>query len=203
MALSLPSKQGIGRVDGDNVRPAVIANVGYFSGSGTPNGNVTPNAIGDVYTDTTNGSDWIAGGTTNTSWVLIASALLAGALPQTLITTVTLAQLQSGKIILAGAAGHTITPIYYKVVVTGTAGGSGNFILEDTNGTPVVITTITEAALNTAANSFISSEIATTGVTQGAGMNAALTAGKGIQIPAMASLTGLTSVTVILEYIVN
>ena len=39
-----------------------------YSGSGTPNGTITPAAKGNTYVDTTNGAQYISIGTTNTSW---------------------------------------------------------------------------------------------------------------------------------------
>ena len=113
---------------------------------------------------------------------------------QGLLTTVTLAQIQAGKVILPGMPNCTIIPIHFVLKVNGTAGGSGNFILEDTNGAPVVIATVAEAQL-----AGVVSEN-TASITVGAGFLGALTTGAGVQIPASASLTTLTSVTVSLDY---
>jgi hypothetical protein len=114
-----------------------------------------------------------------------------------LLTTVTLAQLQAGEIILANIAGATITVLNFRLVVNGTAGGSGNFILEDTNGAPVVIVTVAEAQLS----GMIKPDTAS--ITLGAGYLAPLTTAKGIQIPAAAGITTLTSVTVSIDYVLS
>jgi hypothetical protein len=99
--------------------------------------------------------------------------------------------------ILAGVANTTINILNFKILVNGTAGGSGNFILEDTNGTPVAIVTVAEAQLAGCISP------STASITLGAGFMAALTTGKGIQIPAAASLTTLTSVTVSIDYVLT
>lgn len=181
---------------------ATIGGTSIFTGSGTPKSVVTPVRIGDLYFDYTNAVMWAATGTTNTSWAA-AVASSQGQL-QSYYGTVSLAQLQAGITLIPAVAGYTITPIFYKFVIAGTAGGSGNLVLEDTNGTPVVITTITEAALNTAGNGgVLSSEQVVSGKTDGAGMCAPLTAAKGIQIAAAAGITTLTSIFVCIEYILS
>jgi hypothetical protein len=114
-----------------------------------------------------------------------------------LLVTVTLAQIQAGIVILPAAPGVTITPLSFRLIVNGTAGGSGNFVIQDTNGSPVAIVTVAEAQLT--------GQIvpATVSITLGAGYLAPLTAGKGIAIPASASLTTLTSITVSLDYVLS
>jgi len=173
-----------------------IGGTAINTGSGTPKSVVTPGRIGDIYVDYTNGFVWSANGTTNTSWQFLEGN---GAIRQTYVGTVTLAQLNAGKVLVAGITGYTLTPIYYKIVVNGTAGGSGNVVLEDTAGSPVVITTVTEAGLA----GILTSEAAASGKTDGAGLYAALTSGNGIQIPASASLTTLTSLTVVIDYLIT
>ena len=117
MALSLPSKQGISRVDGDNVRPAVIADICYFRGSGNPTGVVTPNQAGDWYTDTTNGYEWLATGSTSSNWSLVSNG---SPIVMTANVTIPLASIVAGNVTIVPAiSGHTITPVYWKVIIAG------------------------------------------------------------------------------------
>ena len=173
-----------------------IGGTAFNTGSGTPKGVVTPARIDDLYFDYTNGVLWMASGTTNMSWSVVATST-----PdlQTYAGNITLAQIQAGVVLVPNLAGYTITPIRYKIIVKGTAGGSGNLVLQDTNATPVVITTIAEASLA----GILTSEVAATGKTDGAGMCAPLTTGKGIQIPATATLTTLTGIFVVIDYQLN
>ena len=180
----------------------------YFTGSGTPKGVVTPIRIGDCYTDYTNANDWIAIGTTNTSWVLTAMGIGSGTgIVQTYVGTISQAQAQAGVTLIAAQTGHTLTPIYAKFIINGTMGGSGTLTLQDTNSSPVNIMSATEAALATAAGAskVLSTELSTlpSGFTLGAGIGAALTTAKGIAVPAAASLTTTVPIIVIIEYMVS
>ena len=207
MALSLPSKQGNSRLDGDNVRPAVIADVCYFRGNGNPTGVVTPNQAGDWYTDTTNGYEWLATGSTSSNWSLVSNG---SPIVMTANVTIPLASIVAGNVTIVPAiSGHTITPVYWKVIIAGTLGGSGSFILQDTAGSPVNIMTATYAAqgnflvMGTGFTAYNSDGATLAGVTFGAGMNAALTASCGIVAAQMASLTTITGYQVIVQYIVK
>jgi hypothetical protein len=113
---------------------------------------------------------------------------------------VTTAQLNAGITLVAGVAGRTIRVLRYSMVVNGnySAGGGTSIIFQDTNGTPVVITTMAKAALTAGAK--IASGTAITNVTDGAGMVANLTADKGIAIKADASLSTGTSVDICVYY---
>ena len=180
----------------------------YFTGSGTPKGVVTPIRIGDCYTDYTNANDWIAIGTTNTSWVLTAMGIGSGTgIVQTYVGTISQAQAQAGVTLIVAQTGHTLTPIYAKFIINGTMGGSGTLTLQDTNSSPVNIMSATEAALAAAAGAskVLSTELSTlpSGFTLGAGMGAALTTAKGIAVPAAASLTTTVPIIVIIEYMVS
>lgn len=185
-----------------------IGGTSYFTGSGTPKSVVTPIRIGDGYTDYTNGNEWIAIGTTNTSWVLIAQGVASGSgIVQTYVGTINQTQAQAGATLIAAQTGHTLKVIYMKLIVPATVGGSGTLTFTDTSAT-VTILAATEAALATAsgASTVISSELATalSGVTYGAGLlGTALTAANGIKFAAAASLTLTTPITVIIEYMVS
>ena len=185
---------------------ATIGGTSYFTGSGSPKSVVTPIRIGDGYTDYTNGNEWIATGTTNTSWVLIAQGIGSGSgIVQTYVGSVTQAQVQAGITLIAAQTGHTLKPLYVKFIVPATVGGSGSLLLKDTSGT-VTIITVTETALNAAQGAYpITSEnsAAVSGVTLGAGLGGNLTAANGIAIPASGSLTLTNPITVIIEYMVS
>lgn len=112
--------------------------------------------------------------------------------------TVTLANIQSGITLIAGVVGRTIKVLRYFVKVNGTFTTGASVILQDTNSTPVVITTMLVAALTT--GSKISSEMVIANVTDGAGFKANLTADKGIAIPAVASMAGGTSLLISIDY---
>src|SRR5208337_3004524 len=112
-----------------------------LTGAGNPTSVVTPTEIGDWYTDTTNGFIWLSTGTTNTSWVCINNG---SPIVQTAFVTVPLASIVAGNVTIVPAiSGHTITPIYWKVIIAGTLGGSGTFTLQDTNSSPVNIMSAT------------------------------------------------------------
>ena len=113
---------------------------------------------------------------------------------------VTTAEINAGKTLIAAVAGRTLKVLRYFMLVNGAYDGGGgvSVILQDTNGTPVVITTAATAALTTGAK--ISSEVAVANVTDGAGMRANLTADKGIAIPADAAISGGTDITVSIDY---
>jgi hypothetical protein len=124
--------------------------------------------------------------------------------------TVPLASIVAGVVnIVPAVTGHTLTPIYWKVIIAGTLGGSGTFTMQDTNSSPVTIMAATYAGQGAflamgSGFTFASSEGPTiAGVTYGAGMCASLTASKGIQLAQMGSLTTITGFQIIVEYIVK
>jgi len=200
MSLSLPSKQGICRVDGDNKITAVIADVCYFRGSGNPTGVTIPNQAGDWYTDITNGFEWLSTGSTSSSWALVSNG---SPVVQTYVGSLTLAQINAGATLVPAVAGHTIRPIYCKIIPTGTATSGGPLTLKDTSGT-VSILSLTYGALATAVAAnppCVTSEVVATGATWGAGMGGSLTAANGIAV-AGGTLVGLTSAIFIIEYTV-
>jgi len=117
--------------------------------------------------------------------------------------TVTTAEIVAGKTLIPAIVGRQITPLRYFVKSTGdfSIGGGTNVVIQDTNATPVIITTIAKAALTDGAK--ISSNVAVANVTDGAGMLAPLTVSKGIAIPASAGISNGTSVKVSIDYIIS
>lgn len=117
----------------------------------------------------------------------------------TKVATVTLAQLNAGFTIIPDIPGRTIVPVDYLIVVNGTFLTATDIRLQDSNGSPVLLTTILIAAATAGAK--ISNDVVIANVTDGAGMYASLTAGKGIQIVKTGSAaTGGTSLLVRLQY---
>jgi hypothetical protein len=114
--------------------------------------------------------------------------------------TVTLADIKSGIILVSGVSGRTIKPIRYFVKVNGTFTGGTSVIIRDTNGTPVVITTIGVEALTDGAK--ISSDLVIANVTDGAGFCANLSANAGFAIAPDAAMAGGTSLLVSIDYII-
>jgi len=79
---------------------------------------------------------------------------------------------------LAGVASRTISVINFDIVAAGSAATCTGVLLEDDNGTPVVVATLAAATLTSGAHNI--PVIATLGVGFGAGSG--LTAAKGVQI---------------------
>jgi hypothetical protein len=118
----------------------------------------------------------------------------------TVVNTVSLAEFNAGKTILPEVAGKTYTILDYSVTANGSLATADGMLIQDTNGTPVVVTTIATAALTngtlnkpTSANNSL-----------GAGFQAALTAGKGVKVIKSGS-NGATTTNfkVVLVYKVN
>ena len=140
------------------------------------------------------------------SQMINTSAANSGGIEQSFQRTFTQGELVAGVAnFVPGVTGYKITVLHYRIMCTGTNTGTGNFIIQDTTASPILVVTATVAALATGtAPAFISSEIVTTsGVTVGAGLAAPLGSGKGLSIPAMASLTGTATTTVTLDYIMT
>jgi hypothetical protein len=115
---------------------------------------------------------------------------------QKVINTASLAELNAGKVLLADAAGVTLTPVRILVKSTGAFADGTSIELTDNNGTPVVIASFAQAQLTDGAVLLENS----TGVTLGAGFLTALTAGKGLKASATGTFTGGTSITFVVEY---
>lgn len=119
---------------------------------------------------------------------------------QTLISTVSLAQSNAGVTILPGVAGKTITIVDFAAKVSGNYATNTAILLQDTNGTPVVVATAAVAALTT--GNILNEK--TTNVTMGAGYLAPLTAGAGVAVAnSGTAATGGTSITFKINYVIS
>ena len=115
--------------------------------------------------------------------------------------SVTRAEMVAGKTLVAAVTGRTIRVLSVKGGVVGafSDGAGTSLILQDTNGTPVVILTALKAALTNGAK--ISTEgLAIANVTEGVGMTAALTASKGIAVKADAAWDAGTNIDLVIKY---
>ncbi len=93
----------------------------------------------------------------------------------------TVAAVNAGTCIpLALVSGRTISVMAYDIVAAGSAATCTGILLEDTNGSPVVISTIAAAALTSGTHNFVGLANNVLGVGFGAGTG--LTASQGVQI---------------------
>lgn len=136
-------------------------------------------------------------GTVHLGGTVNDTATKFGAIVQFVLVTVTLAELNAGKVLVTGVSGKTITPLDFKMTVSGTFATGTSAELEDTNGTPVVVASVAAAGLGDGA--VINETEANT--TVGAGYLAPLTAGAGLTMTKTGSdFTGGTSITVRVLY---
>lgn len=118
---------------------------------------------------------------------------------QSYVGSATLAELNAGKTLIPELPGRTIKIIGYTLLFTGAFTTATDIRLQDTNGTPVVITTVAIAAATAGAK--ISSEAVVANVTDGAGLFANLTIGKGVKIVKTgSSAAGGTSISIKIIY---
>lgn len=95
-----------------------------------------------------------------------------------LLASATLAEINAGKVLLAGASGITLTVLDVKAVVDGSFAACTSVGLQDTEASPVSIASLAVAALTDGA---VLNE-ASSNVTMGAGYLGALTEGEGIEV---------------------
>jgi len=115
------------------------------------------------------------------------------------VVTASLAEINAGKILIPLVAGKTISVMSYLMEVTGAFATVTDIRIQDSNGTPVIVTTALTAALTNGAK--IGSYGAVANVTNGAGFAAAATAAKNIVVAATGTaMTGGTSIRFILTY---
>lgn len=94
-------------------------------------------------------------------------------------STVTLAELNAGKTIVAAVPGRTIKPVSVLIVFTGAHTTATDVRISDTSSGPVDVVTV---AIAGATNGARIHDGSTTNVTFGAGYNANLTADYGLQV---------------------
>ncbi len=111
--------------------------------------------------------------------------------------TATLAELNAGKVLIAAAGSQAITVTDYIARINGSSFTTGtNIILESTNGTPVVVSTIAEAGLTS--GSILTPGSANT--TLGAGFGIAMGAGDGLKVVSTGTQAVGTSITFTITY---
>lgn len=112
-----------------------------------------------------------------------------------IIDTVTLAQLNAGKQIIPDIPGKTIKVVGYLMKFNGAFTTATAIVLQDTNSSPVNVVSIAIAGATNGAK--ISSFATESNTTDGAGLYANLTEGKGLRIAKTGSnAAGGTSITV-------
>jgi hypothetical protein len=115
------------------------------------------------------------------------------------ISTVSLAQLNAGLTLIPNISGRTIKIVEFLMIFNGTFTTATDIRLQDTNGAPVNIATVLIANASAAQNA--ASDVVGTGVTNGAGCFANLTASKGVAIVKTGSAAaGGISIMVRLKY---
>lgn len=109
----------------------------------------------------------------------------------------TLAQINAGLVLIPGVTGKKVTVTNYIARVIGAFATGTAVILESTNASPVLVTTLAEAGLTNGAVLLPASA----NTTLGAGFAAALGSGDGLQVVNSGSAqTGGTSITFDIEY---
>lgn len=154
------------------------------------------NVLNKIEKPDTNGDNvFELGGTVNLTGTVNDSS--SSSAIQSILSTVTLAEINAGKTILSGIDGKTINVVNFRILSTGTFATGTSVELEDTNGTPVVVASVATAGLSDGAV-ILPDESNTT---VGAGFLASLTAGEGLAITKTGSdFTGGTSIAVAVEY---
>lgn len=118
--------------------------------------------------------------------------------PRTIRVVATLAQINAGLVLIPGVAGKVLTVTDYIARVLGTFATGTAVILESTNVTPVLVTTLAEAGLSTGAVLVPASA----NTTLGAGFGAPLGSGDGLQVVnSGAGQTAGTSITFDITYL--
>lgn len=139
-------------------------------------------------------------GTNNDNALVLNGTVNSNKVPLSVVNVVTLAEINAGKTILAGVTGKTITVLDFAAKVNGTFITTTTVDLEDTNGTPVVISALAVANL-TDGNVIKPGD---TGSAEGAGYLGALTLGAGLAVTNTGSAAaGGTDITFLVEYLIQ
>lgn len=116
---------------------------------------------------------------------------------QSVEVTATLAEINAGKVLIPGVGSKQVTVLDYTARVAGNFATGTAVLLESTNGTPVVASTIAEAALTTGAIL----KPASANTTLGAGFSVPLGVGDGVKVANSGSAqTGGTSIQFTILY---
>lgn len=143
---------------------------------------------------------WAQPGSGSDNELVLNGTFSSNKVVQTIVNTVTLAEVNAGKTLFTGIAGKTITVVGFDATVDGLFITTTSVDLEDTNGTPVAIATTAVAALTDGA--VLDSTLS--GVTMGAGFLGALTTGAGIAVTNTGSTAaGGTSITYKVDFIIS
>lgn len=151
-------------------------------------GSVTP-AAATVTTGTVNTA--LVSKVSNDFGTPFSTGLLANPVAYVAKGSCTVAAVNGGTCIpLVGVASRTVTVTNFDIIATGSAATCTGVLLEDTNGSPVVIATLAAATLTSGSHNLPLT--ATLGVGYGAGSG--LTVAKGVQI--IVNGSGCTTTTV-------
>ena len=172
--------------------------------AGTPVGVTTAVRIGDIAIDYTNGQIYIANATGSAGWVLCGGGASGQTTVQVYSAILALATLQAGATLLPAITGMAYTILGYKIsTATGTPGGSGNFVIEDSGATQTALTaSVAQLAAASSPGAAIGDTTYTL-ATIGAYTGKKMTAAHGVICPAMASLTGPYTMQIQIEYILT
>lgn len=119
--------------------------------------------------------------------------------PQVATVSATLAEINAGKVLIAGVTGKQITILDFVERVTGNFATGTAMVLESTNGTPVLVQTELVAALTNGA--IVLPQASDTNETLGAGFAVALGVNDGLQVVKTGSaMTGGTKVDFQITY---
>ena len=128
--------------------------LGHAENAGDPNGSVTPLFVGQMLRDTTNNVFYIAKGTANTDWVLVAGAGVANLFWVDVAVTAAALDGAGSAVVKAGTAGDTYKIREIRLIGGGTnfgAGGDRTIVLTDgtTTWTTIANADIEAAPANT------------------------------------------------------
>lgn len=197
-------------VAADNKVEKIDATAGKYAGAFNGTVGATTPGTGAFTTITASSTLGVTGVTTATGGLVsivsndfgvpVSTGILANPVQYVTKGTCSVAAVNGGTCIpLVAATGRTISVVGYDIIATGSAATCTGILLEDTNGTPVVASTIAAAALTSGAHNFPGVSNNVLGVGFGAGSG--LTISNGLQIIVNGSAcTTTTSFSYQIEY---
>lgn len=174
------------------VRGASVETV-YTTNKVITTGGVNP--VSGFAFDTATATDQLIRVYIQSPFAQVNAALSGGA--KVLNVSATLAEINAGKILIPASVGQSITVTNYTARVTGAFAGGTNIILQSSNGTPVVVSTIAEAGLTNGA-------ILTPGsanTTLGAGYSQPLGSGDSLRVVSTGTQTTATKIDFTFTYL--